>query len=109
MKDKTGFVVFTDENIFVLFCRAQSISDDTSSELQRIAVSDRRDMNSFCRRGGLSRYRGCKRQLVVVKYNISVRNTESKANLKTVLTRLVVLFKYSQLFVCHIPKLYMDL
>lgn len=48
------------KTFFVLFRRAHSVSDDVSSELQRIAAMDR-EMNSsnpFCRRGGLSRYGG---------------------------------------------------
>lgn len=48
-------------NTFVLFRRAHSVSDDASSELQRIAAVERKDVNSpnpFCRRGGLSRYGG---------------------------------------------------
>ena len=47
------------EAVAVLFCRPHSVSDDVSSELQRIAAVDGKDMNSpnpFCRRGGLSRY-----------------------------------------------------
>lgn len=45
--------------VWVYVCRAQSICDDTSSELQRMAAIDRRDINSqnsFRGRGALSRY-----------------------------------------------------
>ncbi|XP_029703152.1 cyclic nucleotide-gated olfactory channel-like isoform X2 [Takifugu rubripes] len=46
------------EHTDISMSRAQSVSDDISSELQRIAVINRKDMNSttsFSRRGGLSR------------------------------------------------------